>query len=707
MTSKQLQIIAQTLNISQNQVKSTAQLLTEGATVPFVARYRKEVTGSLDEVQILDIKKSLEKFIEADKRREAIIKSIEEQGKMTPELNQKLQNAMFLAELEDLYLPYKQKRKTRASIAIELGLEPLAQLLFKQSEKPIEPLAAKFLTDKVHNIEEALAGARDIIAEWINEDLEARNKVRAIFQRESVVECKVKKGKEKEGEKFKDYFEHNESLKNMPSHRFLAIKRGEDEGFLQVKIDIDTDRAYDSLERIYLKGFNEPKEQVGLAIKDCLKRLLIPSVEKEFNNSAKEKADLAAIEIFSTNLRQLLLASPLGQKRILALDPGFRTGCKTVVLDETGTLLKDTVVYPTFKVQEAEATIRQLLEKYKIEAVAIGNGTASRETESFIKSTIGSMPEYKSIPVFVVSEQGASIYSASEVAREEFPDKDITVRGAVSIGRRLMDPLAELVKLDPKSIGVGQYQHDVDQKLLKETLDATVELCVNSVGVEINTSSKHLLSYVSGIGPSIAANIVAYRNQNGKIKTRNELKKIPRLGDKAFEQAAGFLRIRGAKNPLDNTAVHPESYEIVELMAKDLGVSLAELIDKKELRKSINIQKYVTAKVGIPTLKDILEELEKPGRDPRETIEQFEFGNVNSIEDLREGMELPGIVTNITAFGCFVDIGVHQDGLVHVSQLANKFVKDPNEIVKVHQKVKVRVVEIESSRKRIALSMKF
>ena len=643
-----------------------------------------------------------EKLTEADKRREAIIKSIDEQGKLTDVLLKKLNQALLSPELEDIYLPYKQKRKTRASIAVEKGLEPLAKTIFEQRERDVQNLAKRFLNKDVASTDEALQGARDIIAEWINEDIQARNVVRNVFEKTAVVTSKVKKGKQQEGEKFKDYFDYSEELKRIPSHRLLAIRRGENEGFLKVKMIVEDERALNSLDRIYLQGMPECKDQVADALEDAYKRLLSSSVENEFAKLAKEKADTAAIEIFNINLRQLLLSSPLGQKRVLAIDPGFRTGCKTVVISQQGDLLHDTVIYPTHRQQEAEGILRKIVDDYKIEAIAIGNGTASRETESFIRG-IASLSK---LPVHIVSEQGASIYSASPVAREEFPDKDVTVRGAISIGRRLMDPLAELVKIDPKSIGVGQYQHDVEQKMLKESLDRVVESCVNSVGVELNTASKHLLTYVSGLGPTLAQNVVDYRQEIGKFKSRNELKKVPRLGAKAFEQAAGFLRINGAKNPLDNSAVHPESYAVVERMAKDLAVSVPQLIESQLLRKSVDLKKYVTATIGLPTLTDILNELEKPGRDPREALEEFAFADVHKIEDLHVGMVLPGIVTNITAFGCFVDVGVHQDGLVHISQLANKFVKDPSEVVAVHQKVKVKVMEVDANRKRIALSMK-
>ncbi len=706
MTTKQIQIIAQTVGVPEKSIQNTINLLEEGATVPFISRYRKEMTGSMDEVQVADTKDLYNKFLEADKRREAIIKSIEEQGKMTPELLTKLNNALYLNELEDLYLPYKQKRKTRASIAIEKGLEPLAKVIFAQKDRNIETIAEKYLNDKVESVEEALQGARDIMAEWINEDIQARNAVRRLFEREAIITSKVKKGKKEDGIKYQDYYEFSEPLSKIPSHRLLALRRGEEEGFLSIDISIETERGVDALDRIYLRGLPEAKEQVEQAISDSYDRLLKPSIETEFSNISKQKADSEAIKIFVTNLRQLLLASPLGQKRVLGIDPGFRTGCKTVCLNEQGDLIYDTVIYPMTKQMEAEAVIKKLVLEYKIDAIAIGNGTASRETESLVKSVVknGNLKT----AVHMVSEQGASIYSASPIAREEFPDKDVTVRGAVSIGRRLMDPLAELVKIDPKSIGVGQYQHDVEQKMLKESLDSVVESCVNLVGVELNTASKHLLSYVSGLGPALAQNIVEYRSKNGAFSSREELKKVPRLGAKAFEQSAGFLRIRGAENPLDNSAVHPETYPIVQKMAKDLGVKVAELIGNEQLKSKIVLKNYVTDKVGLPTLNDILSELQKPGRDPREALEAFEFASdVHTIEDLKEGMILPGIVTNITAFGCFVDVGVHQDGLVHVSQMANRFIKDPNEVVKVHQKVQVKVMEIDIPRKRIGLSMKF
>ena len=703
MNKQQIQIIANSVGVMTHQVQSTINLFDEGGTVPFIARYRKEATGSLDEVQILDIKELWTKLKDADKRRESIIKSIEEQGKMTPELLQRLQNAYHLQELEDLYLPYKQKRKTRASIAIEKGLEPLAKLIFEQKEQSVLKKAESFLNDKVANVQEALQGARDIMAEWVNENVEARNAVRKVFDREAMVYAKVKKNKEEEGAKYRDYFDFNEPLKKVPSHRLLAIRRGEEEGFLSVTISPEEDNALGTLDRIFLRGLPEAKEQVELAITDSYKRLMKPSIENEFAGLSKGKADNEAIRIFAQNLRQLLLASPLGQKKVLAIDPGYRTGCKTVVLDAQGNLLTDTVIYPFDKPSEAQEKVLTLSEKYQIEAVAIGNGTAGRETEDFIKK----LP-FKKIPqIFAVSEQGASIYSASAIAREEFPDKDITVRGAVSIGRRLMDPLAELVKIDAKSIGVGQYQHDVDQNLLKDSLDAVVESCVNAVGVNLNTASKHLLSYVAGLGPTIAANVVKFRQDNGDFTSRNQIKKVVRLGDKAFEQCAGFLRIHEAKNPLDNSAVHPETYPVVEQMAKDLKCTVKDLMTSTELQKRIILKDYITPKIGLLTLQDIIKELEKPSRDPREQLIAFEFDpNVKKVEDLYEGMILPGIVTNITAFGCFVDVGVKQDGLVHVSQLANQYVSDPNQVVKLQQHVKVRVMEVDIARKRVALSMK-
>jgi uncharacterized protein len=691
----QHKIIAQQTHLSEKQVASVIQLLEGGATIPFIARYRKESTGSLDEVKIAEIKNQYDASIELEKRRASIIKTIEQQGQLTPELQAQLNSISNLQSLEDIYLPYKQKRKTRAAAAIEKGLEPLAKIIFAQNGGNFD-----------NKTEEELSGARDIIAEWVNENVSVRNTIRKTFEREAILYAKVKKGKEADAIKYRDYFFFKEELRKIPSHRLLAIKRGQEEGFLKAYVAINNEPAVESINRLLVKGSGASQKQVILAIADAYERLLVPSMETEFENLSKEKADKEAINIFTTNLRQLLLSAPLGQKRILAIDPGFRTGCKTVVLNEVGDLQEETVLYPLQKQFETQQSLKHLLSAHKVEAVAIGNGTGGRETETFVRDFIKNNPEFKAIQIHMVSEQGASIYSASEIAREEFPDKDITVRGAVSIGRRLKDPLAELVKIDPKSIGVGQYQHDVNQKQLKESLDQTVISCVNQVGVELNTASKHLLSYVSGLGPVLAQNIVDYRKENGKFTSRNQLKKVARLGEKAFEQAAGFLRIHGAKNPLDNSAVHPETYTIVEQMAKDLNVSIAELMSNTALHSKIDLAKYVKAQIGLPTLTDIVNELAKPGRDPREQLEAFSFGDVNSIDDLTEGMILPGIVTNITAFGCFVDVGVHQDGLVHISQLTDRFIKDPNEVVKLNQKVSVKVTQLDKERKRIGLSMK-
>lgn len=700
-------LIAQQAGVSDKQARNTIALFEEGATVPFIARYRKEATGGLDEVQIGAVKEAWQKQQEVEKRREAILKSIEEQGKLTPELKKKIEGVFSLTELEDLYLPYKQKRKTRATIAIEKGLEPLARLIFEGKERDPEDKAASFLNDQVANAGDALQGARDIIAEWINENQEARAKVRYTFQRGAIITSKVKKKKEEEGAKYRDYFEFSEPLAKIPSHRLLALRRGEEEGILSVDISPDEDAALEALDRLFMFGTEACKDQLELAIGDSYKRLLKPSIETEFANLSKEKADVAAIQVFTENLRQLLLASPLGQKTVLAIDPGYRTGCKVVVLDSQGNLIADHVIYPFDKPSEAGARISELIRKFKVEAIAVGNGTAGRETEDFVKKLLDGSGQSAEIGLFMVSEQGASIYSASEVAREEFPDKDVTVRGSISIGRRLMDPLAELVKIDPKSIGVGQYQHDVDQNSLRNALDVVVESCVNSVGVNLNTSSKHLLRYVSGLGPALAQNIVDFRAKNGNFKSRQQLLKVPRLGAKAFEQAAGFLRIENGTNPLDNSAVHPERYELVEQMAKDAGATVKDLMQKPDLRRQVKIEKYVSATVGLPTLKDILAELEKPSRDPRAEMKKFEFdASVRKPEDLKVGMILPGIVTNITAFGAFVDVGVKQDGLVHVSQMADKFVKDPNEVVKLQQHVTVKVTEVDLGRKRIALSMK-
>ncbi|MCE7064728.1 Tex family protein [Dyadobacter sp. CY326] len=700
-------LIAQQTAISEKQVRKTIQLFEEGATLPFISRYRKEATGGLDEVQIGAIKDSWQKQQEVEKRREVILKSIDEQGKLTPELRKKLENVFSLLELEDIYLPYKQKRKTRAGMAIERGLEPLAQLIFNGKESDPERKAKEFLNDQVGSVEDALQGARDIIAEWINENQDSRSRIRNLFQRGAVITSKVKKKKEEEGVKYRDYFDFSEPLSRIPSHRLLAIRRGEEEGILNVSISPDEDQAIEALDRLFRKGPPAVLTQMELAISDSYKRLLKPSIETEFANLSKEKADIAAIQVFTENLRQLLLASPLGQKNVLAIDPGYRTGCKVVVLDSQGNLNADQVIYPFDKPGDANARLSDLIQKFKIEAIAVGNGTAGRETEDFVRKLLASAGKAEEVGLFMVSEQGASIYSASDVAREEFPDKDVTVRGSVSIGRRLMDPLAELVKIDPKSIGVGQYQHDVDQNSLRNALDTVVESCVNSVGVNLNTASKHLLRYVSGLGTALAQNIVDFRAKNGDFKSRQQLLKVPRLGSKAYEQAAGFLRIENGANPLDNSAVHPERYDLVGQMAKDAGATIKDLMQKSELRKQIKPENYISDSVGLPTLKDILLELEKPSRDPREGVKQFEFdSSVRKPEDLKVGMVLPGIVTNITAFGAFVDVGVKQDGLVHVSQMADKFIRDPNEVVKLQQIVSVKVTEVDLARKRIALSMK-
>ncbi len=701
-------IICIELGLKPVQVANTIKLLDEGATVPFIARYRKEMTGTLDEVQILAIKTRLHQLTELEKRKAAVLESISEQGKLTPELEDKIKNAMTMPEVEDLYLPYKPKRKTRATVAIAKGLEPLAKRIFDQRPFDIMEAARHFISEEkgVASEEEAIAGARDIIAEWISEDARVRADLRALFIREGVIYSKVAKGKETEGAKFENYFSISEPLAKAPSHRILAIFRGENEGFLRVSVEPDEERALGLIDRHIVKAENDIAEEVQKAVDDSYNRLLQPSLETEVRKFYKEKADKEAIAVFADNVRQLLLASPLGQKMVLAIDPGFRTGCKVVVLDPQGNLLHNETIYPhppESKVKEALNKIDHLVEAYKIEAIAIGNGTAGRETEAFIKRIHFSRP----VIALAVNESGASIYSASDVAREEFPDYDITVRGAVSIGRRLMDPLAELVKIDAKSIGVGQYQHDVDQNMLKEKLDETVMSAVNNVGVELNTASKQLLTYVSGIGPAMAQNIVEHRKQKGAFKTRKDLLKVKRFGDKAFEQAAGFLRIKDAANPLDASAVHPESYGIVEKMAKDMNCTVNDLIQNKELRAQIKPQNYITEKFGLPTINDILKELEKPGRDPREKFEIFEFDqNVHSIDDLIAGMELPGIVTNITKFGAFVDIGVHQDGLVHISQIADRFIADPSEVLKLNQKVKVRILEVDKPRKRINLSMK-
>lgn len=700
--------IAQSLSISQQQVTNVINLFDEGGTIPFIARYRKEATGGLDEVQIGAIKTLHSAALDLEKRRKTILKTIDEQKQLTPELTQLINDANSLQTLEDLYLPYKQKRKTRASAAADLGLTPLAKIIFEQKEQALQKIVNGFVKGDVKNTAEAFAYAGDIIAEWISEDARVRNSVRNLFERTALLTAKVKKAKITEAEKYKDYFDFSQALKRVPSHRFLAIKRGQEDGFLSVKIVVDNNEAINGIERRVLKRDGAPKcmEQLQLAIADAYKRLLLPSIEKEFDGLAKAAADKGAIDVFSANLRQLLLSAPLGQKRIIAIDPGLRTGCKTVVLNELGDLLEETVVYPLQNEEKSIKTLEKLIKTHKTEAVAIGNGTGGREVEALVRRFLKYNTDFSNVAVHMVSEQGASIYSASEIAREEFPDKDITVRGAVSIGRRLKDPLAELVKIDPKSIGVGQYQHDVNPKLLKESLDEVVMSCVNQVGVELNTASKHLLSYVSGLGPVLAQNIVNYRTENGKFTNRNQLKKVPKIGPKAFEQAAGFLRIHGAKNPLDNSAVHPETYPIVNQMAKDLKVTVAQLIENAELQRSIHLENYTTETTGLLTLADVLNELAKPGRDPREQLEAFEFANVNSIDELNVGMVLPGVITNITAFGCFVDVGVHQDGLVHISQITNKFIKDPNEVVSLNQKVQVKVTEVDIKRKRIGLSMK-
>lgn len=698
--------ISDTLQISLPSIENTIKLLDGGATIPFISRYRKEATGGLNEVQIAQISEVYDKMIELEKRKSFILKSIDEQGKLTDELKRKIDDCMEAVELEDIYLPYKPKRQTRAEIARKKGLEGLAKWLMSQPPAAVEQKAADFVGKEVADADEALKGACDIIAEWVNEDEKARQTVRNIFAREAVITSKVVKGKETEGEKYSDYFAFSAILSRCPSHRLLAIRRGEAEGFLRVSISPDDDKCIEKLLVRYVRNHSEAADYVKKAVIDGYKRLLKPSIETEFANLAKEKADDEAISVFADNLRQLLLAAPLGQKRILAIDPGYRTGCKVVCLGEQGNLLHNETIYPhppQNEFSKSAAKIAKLVSTYKIEAIAIGNGTASRETERFIAN----LQYDRLVKVFVVSENGASIYSASKTAREEFPDYDVTVRGAVSIGRRLADPLAELVKIDPKSIGVGQYQHDVDQAKLKRALDRTVESCVNLVGVDLNTASKHLLTYVSGLGETLAQNIIDYRSENGPFASRSELKKVPRLGEKAFEQCAGFLRISNAKNPLDNSAVHPESYAIVEKMAADLQCSVKELIGNKSKIDSIDLRHYQSETVGEETLTDILHELEKPGRDPRHTAQVLEFDpNVRTIADVREGMILPGIITNITNFGCFVDFGIKENGLVHISELADRFVSNPTDVVSLHQHVKVRVLSIDMQRKRIQLSMK-
>lgn len=703
------QMIAAELKLPAHRIANTLKLLQGGATIPFISRYRKEATGGLDEVQIGDIQTRYEKLCELSKRKETVLSTIEEQGKLTLELKARISACWNATELEDIYLPFKPKRKTRAEAARAKGLEPLALLLMMQKENNLAAKVRNFVKGEVKDEEDALKGARDILAEQISEDERSRNLMRNQFQRQALIQSKVVKGKEAEeaSAKYRDYFDFCEPLKKCSSHRLLALRRGESEGVLKVSIfPEDEDMCNERLQRLFVRANNECAHQVEEALTDAYKRLLKPAIETEFAALSKEKADEEAIRVFAENLRQLLLAPPLGQKRVMGIDPGFRTGCKVVCLDAQGTLLHNEAIYPhppKSEYAQAARKIVKLVEQYKIEAIAIGNGTASRETEQFVTSQ-----RYdREVQVFVVSEDGASIYSASKTAREEFPDYDVTVRGAVSIGRRLMDPLAELVKIDAKSIGVGQYQHDVDQTKLKASLDQTVESCVNLVGVNVNTASKHLLTYVSGLGPTLAQNIVDYRTENGPFESRRQLLKVPRMGAKAYEQCAGFLRIPQAKNPLDNSAVHPESYPIVEQMAKDLNCTVADLIKDKELRSKIDLKKYVTDTVGLPTLTDILQELDKPGRDPRQKIQVFEFDkNVRTLDDLQEGMELPGIVTNITNFGCFVDIGIKENGLVHVSQLADRFVSNPADVVRIHQHVRVKVMSIDHERKRIQLTMK-
>lgn len=701
-------MIAAALALSENAVENILELLEEGCTIPFISRYRKEKTGNMDEVKIEAVAQANEKYKEMAKRKETILKTIDDQGKLSAELQQRIDNCWDATELEDIYLPFKPKRRTRAQVARELGLEPLAQLLLLQRERNPEQAARKFVGDKVSDVEAALQGAKDIIAETVSENEQSRNQIRGEFRRGAIITSKVvaKKKDEEDAQRFSDYFDFSEPLKRCSSHRLLAMRRGEAAGFLRVSISADEETCITKLKRHYVHGFGECQTLVGEAVDDAFKRLLKPSIETEFAAQSKQKADEEAIVVFAENLRQLLLAAPLGQKRVMAVDPGFANGCKTACLDAQGNLVHHEIVYPhppRSKRMEATAAMKRMVRQYQVEAMAVGNGTASRETCEWLNEIDFEHP----VDVYVVSEDGASIYSASKIAREEFPDEDVTVRGAVSIGRRLMDPLAELVKIDPKSIGVGQYQHDVDQSQLKKSLDSVVMSCVNSVGVNLNTASQHLLTYVSGLGPTLAKNIVEYRRENGAFSSRSQLKKVPRLGPSAYEQCAGFLRIPGARNPLDNSAVHPERYSLVETMAKDQGVTVKQLVEDKALQKKIDIRKYVSGEVGMPTLTDIMAELDKPGLDPRGEVEKFEFdASIKTIEDLQVGMVVPGIVTNITKFGAFVDIGVHNDGLVHVSQMANRYVSDPSEVVKLHEHVMVRVTEVDLKRKRIALSMK-
>ena len=701
-------MIGKALGLSERSVTNTLQLIDEGCTIPFISRYRKERTGNLDEVQITAISDAYDKLKEISKRKDTVVKTITEQGKMTDDLQRRIDACWDANELEDIYMPFKPKRRTKAQVAREQGLEPLSLILMMQRERNIEAAAQRFVKEGVKDVAAAIKGAQDIVAEMVSEDERSRQQVRSSFRREAIITSKVVKAKadSEEAAKYSDYFDFSEPLRRCSSHRLLAMRRGENEGILRISISADDEVCLDKLKRQFVHGFGPCQALVGEAVEDAYKRLLKPSIETEFANMSKEKADDEAIGVFAENLRQLLLSAPLGQKRVMGIDPGFRTGCKVVCLDAQGNLLHHEAIFPHPPVNKASVAahqVEQMVEKYNIEAIAIGNGTASRETTQFVKQ----LQFGHDVKQFVVSEDGASVYSASKTARDEFPDEDVTVRGAVSIGRRLMDPLAELVKIDPKSIGVGQYQHDVDQSKLKKSLDQTVESCVNLVGVNLNTASQHLLTYVSGLGPTLAKNIVEYRKANGAFASRAQLKKVARLGPSAFEQCAGFLRIPGARNPLDNSAVHPESYHIVEQMAKDNHCTVALLIGDAAKRKAVDIKKYVTDTVGMPTLTDIMAELEKPGRDPREQIEEFEFDkNVTSVDDLVAGMVLPGIVTNITNFGAFVDVGVHQDGLVHVSQLADRYVADPTQVVKLHQHVKVRVVEVDRKRNRISLSMK-
>lgn len=706
MNNKINELVAAKTGINLKQVNNTILLLTSGATIPFIARYRKELTDSLDELKIAEIQKEYNYYIELDSRKNTILKTIDEQGLLTPELKLKIEDTYDAAVLEDIYLPYKPRKRTRATIAKEKGLEPLAKIMMDQFEWELEKKARGFINEEVETVDDALAGARDIVAEWVSENTRARDAVRWLFKKTAVLESKLVKGKDAEAQKYRDYFEWSEPLSRCLSHRYLAVRRAEKEGFLKISISIDESAALEKLENIFLRGNTSCREQVKLALKDGYKRLLLPSIETEFAQLWKQKSDIEAITVFSENLRQLLLASPLGQKRVLAIDPGYRTGCKVVCLDETGNLLHNETIYPhppQREVRESAKKISTLVEAYKIEAIAVGNGTAGRETEQFIKY----LRFDREIQVYSVNEDGASIYSASKIARDEFPNYDVTVRGSVSIGRRLMDPLAELVKIEPKSIGVGQYQHDVDQKLLQQELDTVVESCVNRVGVNVNTASTSLLTYVSGLGPQLAQNIVDYRKENGEFTSREQFKKVARLGVKAFEQSAGFLRIANASNPLDNSAVHPESYHLVNQMAKKLNTDLKSLIDNESLRKLIVPSDFVSDKIGLPTLTDIVNELAKPGRDPREKIQFFEFDdNIKTINDLKPGLVLYGLITNITRFGAFVDVGIKENGLVHVSQLSDGFVNDPNKVVKINQQVKVKVLEIDLLRKRIQLTMK-